>query len=366
MTKVSSTVHVDKVVKRFGNHTALHETSLTIERGTFMALLGPSGCGKSTLLNMIAGFLTPSAGDIFFDSTKVTETPPYRRRVGMVFQNYALFPHMTVFENLAYGLKMQKASRATVESEVHRILDVIKLSQFADRYPRQLSGGQQQRVAIGRAVIINPHVLLLDEPLSALDKNLRANMQVEIKDIQSRLGITTVFVTHDQGEALSLADSLAVMSEGHIRQLGKPTEIYERPADPFVASFLGDITRLKANVESRHRNDLRLAVDQGHLTLPKVKLKAANVGDICSVFIRPEHFFIVPEGEKAPINGKVSAYVYQGSHVDLYVRNASAESGVILLRLSDTSAAQRWPVGSQVGIGYQSDKVHVFSGETAL
>jgi spermidine/putrescine ABC transporter ATP-binding subunit len=366
MTKVSSTVHIDKVVKRFGTHTALHETSMTIESGTFMALLGPSGCGKSTLLNMIAGFLTPTHGNIYFDKTNVTDTPPYRRQVGMVFQNYALFPHMTVFENLAYGLKMQKVARATIESEVRRILDVIKLSQFADRYPRQLSGGQQQRVAIGRAVIINPHVLLLDEPLSALDKNLRANMQVEIKDIQSRLGITTVFVTHDQGEALSLADRLAVMSEGHVRQLDTPTTIYEQPADAFVAAFLGDVTRLEGKLESRSGNEARLTVDQGHVTVPANKIEQAKIGDACSVFIRPEHFHITPTVEEAPISGTVSVYVYQGSHVDLYVANDSAKDGSLLLRLSDVSAAQKWPVGSRIGIGYQPEKVHVFTGERAL
>ncbi len=363
MTKVSSTVRVDRVVKRFGAHTALHETTLTIESGSFMALLGPSGCGKSTLLNMIAGFLSPSSGSIYFDDVDVTQVPPYRRRVGMVFQNYALFPHMTVAQNLAYGLRMQRVARATIESEVRRILDVIKLDRFADRYPRQLSGGQQQRVAIGRAVIINPHVLLLDEPLSALDKNLRANMQVEIKDIQARLGITTVFVTHDQSEALSLADRLAVMSEGRVRQLATPTEIYERPANAFVESFLGDITRLDAVVDTHRGDEIRLKTEDGFVVVPKEKLAGSRPGDRCNVFIRPEDIFITPTVEEASITGRVQMYVYQGSHVDLYVANPSAREGTLLLRLSDTGAAQKWPVGSRIGIGYRAGKVHVFGEE---
>lgn len=358
--KASSSVHIQNVKKSFGAHTALHQTSLDIEQGTFMTLLGPSGCGKSTLLNIISGFISPTEGKIYLGSNDVTDVPPYQRRVGMVFQNYALFPHMTVAENLAYGLKMQRVARNEIASEVNRILDAIKLNGYNDRYPRQLSGGQQQRIAIGRAVIINPHVLLLDEPLSALDKNLRANMQVEIKSIQARLGITTVFVTHDQDEALSLSDRLAVMSEGRIRQTGTPSEIYDEPKDAFVASFLGDITQLEAEFIGQSGNEVKLEIQQGSFTLPVSKCPNGTKGALYDVFVRPEHFSIAPTLEEAPIVGEVAVHVYQGSHVDMYVKNSSANEGVILLRLADVSAPSSYPVGSKIGISYDASKVLVF------
>src|SRR5579871_890865 len=215
-------VQLDGVTKRFGDATALHEAWLKIAPSEFMTLLGPSGCGKTTLLNLVAGFLEADGGEIFIEGALVTATPAHRREIGMVFQNYALFPHMSVAGNIAYGLKTRGLPRAEIGRRVDEALALVKLDGFADRKPRQLSGGQQQRVALARALVIRPKVLLLDEPFSALDKNLRGSMQVELKQIQRNLGVTTIFVTHDQGEALSMSDRIAVMSAGRIRQVGAP------------------------------------------------------------------------------------------------------------------------------------------------
>ena len=210
------------MTKRFGKTVALHEVSLAVRRGEFMTLLGPSGCGKTTLLNLAAGFFSPDGGEILIDGERVNDMPTYKREIGMMFQNYALFPHMTVAGNVAYGLKVRHIAKAGNRPSRRRGAGAGQAHRFGDRKPRQLSGGQQQRVALARALVINPTVLLLDEPFSALDKNLRASMQVELRDIQRKLGVTTIFVTHDQSEALSLSDRLAVMSEGKIRQLGTP------------------------------------------------------------------------------------------------------------------------------------------------
>ena len=239
-------VRFSGVTKRFGEVTALHEISLPIRRGEFMTLLGPSGCGKTTVLNLAAGFFSPDGGEILIGGERVNDVPTYQRNIGMMFQNYALFPHMTVAANVGYGLKMRHLPKPEIKRRVTDALELVKLTGYEDRKPRQLSGGQQQRVALARALVINPQVLLLDEPFSALDKNLRTSMQVELREIQRKLGVTTIFVTHDQSEALNLSDHLAVMAEGRIRQLGTPEEIYHRPCERFVASFVGD-----ANVLAR-------------------------------------------------------------------------------------------------------------------
>ena len=223
-------VQLDGVTKRFGNVVALDNVSLLVRRGELMTLLGPSGCGKTTLLNVVAGFLLPDSGEIAIDGRRVTDVPPHRRESGIMFQNYALFPHMSVAANVGYGLRMRRVVKPEIARRVADALALMKLDGLEDRKPRQLSGGQQQRVALARALVIRPRVLLLDEPFSALDRNLRAAMQVEIKEIQRKLGVTTIFVTHDQSEALSLSDRIAVIAAGRIRQLGTPDEIL-LPAD---------------------------------------------------------------------------------------------------------------------------------------
>ena len=234
-----ATLELQGLTKRFGEFTAVDSMNLKAAEGEMIALLGGSGCGKTTTLRMIAGFTEPTAGQILVDGKNVSTIPPYRRNIGIFFQNYALFPHMTVFENVAFGLKLQKLPKNEIRERVEHMLALVKLTGMDKRYPRQLSGGQQQRVALARALVTRPSILLLDEPLSNLDAKLRVEMQVEIKRIQKELGITTIIVTHDHEEAVSLADRVIVMNAGHILQIGKPQEVFDRPASPFIADFMG-------------------------------------------------------------------------------------------------------------------------------
>src|SRR5215218_940304 len=236
------------VQKRFGEFSAVQDFNLVAEKGEFVSFLGPSGCGKTTTLRMIAGFEQPSAGTITVDGTDITHRPPNRRNVGMVFQSYALFPNMTVADNIGFGLRVRKRPKDQIRKRVGELLELINLPDKGGRYPYQLSGGQQQRVALARALAIEPEVLLLDEPLSALDAKIRVALRKEIRAIQRQLGITTVYVTHDQGEAMSLSDRVVVMSEGRIEQIGPPPQIYNFPATPFVASFVGTLNLLPARV----------------------------------------------------------------------------------------------------------------------
>jgi ABC-type Fe3+/spermidine/putrescine transport system ATPase subunit len=227
------------IIKRFGTLEAVSRVSLEIQDGELFTLLGPSGCGKTTILRLIGGFHAPNQGEVYFGERRVTPIPPYERNIGMVFQNYALWPHMTIFDNVAYGLKLKKLAGREIESKVHHALGLVNLKGLEKRYPGQLSGGQQQRVALARALVLNPDVLLLDEPLSNLDAKIRIQVRAEIRKLQKELAITTIYVTHDQEEALTLSDRIAVLNHGQLQQLGSPLELYERPANPFVADFIG-------------------------------------------------------------------------------------------------------------------------------
>ena len=243
-----SKLTIEHLAKSFGNTPVVRDLNFTVEQGEMVALLGPSGCGKSTTLRMIAGFETPSSGRIRFGETDVTSLPPYRRDVGMVFQSYALFPHMSVASNVGFGLEMRKFGRADRDKRIRNALEMVRLEHLADRMPRQLSGGQQQRVALARALAVNPALLLLDEPLSNLDAKLRGEVQHEIRELQQRLGLTTVIVTHDQEEALTMADRMAVMEGGVLRQIGSPRSLYERPENVFVAGFVGRCNLIEGKV----------------------------------------------------------------------------------------------------------------------
>src|SRR5262245_40577546 len=253
-----------------------------------MTLLGPSGCGKTTLLNLVAGFLMPDSGEIAIDGRRITAVPAYRREIGIMFQNYALFPHMNVAGNVGYGLRMRRIPKPEMARRIADALALVKLVGLEDRKPRQLSGGQQQRVALARALVIRPKVLLLDEPFSALDRNLRASMQVELKEIQRKLGVTTIFVTHDQSEALSLSDRIAVVAEGRIRQLGTPDEIYRQPIDRFVASFVGDVNVLRARLERIDGALATVALGAARVVVPSRTLQGGLVGSMVDLFVRPE------------------------------------------------------------------------------
>jgi len=282
--------------KRYGGVTAVDDISLTVEHGEIVSLLGPSGCGKTTTLNMLAGFLAPDEGAILVDGKPVHDLPPERRNTGMVFQNYALFPHLTVARNVAFGLEMRKVPRGDMESRIKRAIELARLSGFEERFPRELSGGQQQRVALARALVVEPSLLLLDEPLSNLDAALREEMRFEIREIQRRVGITTVFVTHDQTEAMAISSRLAVMNRGRIVQAGTPEEIYRAPADAFVARFIGQANLLPAKVVERIGD--AAIVELGDGSRARIaNAGTATTGQDVSIVVRPEDMLVTAPRE---------------------------------------------------------------------
>jgi spermidine/putrescine ABC transporter ATP-binding subunit len=353
-------VKLSSVSKSFGAVTALKRTSLGIRQGELMTLLGPSGCGKTTLLNIVAGFLSPDEGSVEIVNERMNGVPAFQRQIGMMFQNYALFPHMTVEANVGYGLKMRNLPTAEIAQRVSEALVLVKLTGFESRRPSQLSGGQQQRVALARALVIHPKVLLLDEPFSALDKSLRAAMQIEVKEIQRKLGLTTVFVTHDQSEALSLSDRLAVMSEGEIRQAGTPQEIYTSPADRFVASFIGDVNVIPARVESLHGGHALVSAGQASVRVPLQHLGRVVFGSPVDLFVRPEQLRLADAGEEGMLSGHVHAQIYQGGHTDVLVDVRILEQGPIRIRLAGLAEAARWPAGTPVGVVLASEGAVAF------
>jgi spermidine/putrescine ABC transporter ATP-binding subunit len=349
-TRENAAVTFDGVSKHFGDVKALDGVSLAIPRGEFMTLLGPSGCGKTTLLKLAAGFLAPDSGSVAIDGKCVNDVPTYKREIGMMFQNYALFPHMSVAENIAYGLKTRRVPRQEIRRRVTEALALVKLTGMEDRKPRQLSGGQQQRVALARALVINPTVLLLDEPFSALDKNLRASMQIELREIQRKLGLTTIFVTHDQSEALSLSDRMAVMSEGKIRQLGTPTEVYRWPADRFVASFVGDTNCLRGELLHVAGLEAVIALGAAHIKVWSEHLSGAGPSAPVDLFVRPERLRIGAPGEPGTMAGQIVAQTYHGGHIDLQVACRACSDGLLLARSVGDQAMTNWPPGTEVGI----------------
>lgn len=302
-------VRFDNVEKRFGALVALHKLDLNVDQGVFFSLLGPSGCGKTTTLRLIAGFEQPTQGDIYIRQKRVTGLPAYKRNFGMVFQNFALFPHLTVFENIAFGLKMRHVDSSSIKNKVLKVLDLVSLGGYGDRYPSQLSGGQQQRVALARAIVFEPDVLLLDEPLSALDKMLREQMQVELRQLQRRLGTTTVFVTHDQEEALTMSDQVAVMKDGQIQQTGAPRDIYERPATEFVATFLGASNILEGAIQSRDGDRIVVDVAGTLLTIDPGPSGPRPNGQRIKLALRPEKIRLSPSGV---LRARLKEAIYRG------------------------------------------------------
>jgi len=316
-------VKLVNVTKRFGRVVAVNKVTLAVEHGEFFTLLGPSGCGKTTTLRVIAGLEYADEGRIIFDNTDVTNLPPYKRGTGMVFQNYALWPHMTVFDNIAYGLKIKKLPKDEVRRRVREVLDLIKLTGMERRYPTQLSGGQQQRVALARALVIEPKVLLLDEPLSNLDAKLRVEMREEIQRIQRKLGITAIYVTHDQEEAMVISDRIAILNQGTVMQIGTPQELYKRPRNLFVATFLGRYTLVEGLVKEvspeglvmLHTPSIKLL---GIVTAQEFRLRE---GDKAIAIIRPHAFkFYKPRTESSPINGVIEWVSYLGPYYEARLR----------------------------------------------
>jgi putative spermidine/putrescine transport system ATP-binding protein len=320
------------IQKRFGDVAAVEDFNLAAERGEFVSFLGPSGCGKTTTLRMIAGFEQPSDGTIVVDGTDITHRPPNRRNVGMVFQSYALFPNMTVADNIGFGLKVRKTPKDQIRKKVGELLGIINLPDKGDRYPYQLSGGQQQRVALARALAIEPQVLLLDEPLSALDAKIRIVLRKEIRSIQRQLGITTVYVTHDQEEALSLSDRVVVMSEGRIEQIGTPAEIYNFPATPFVASFVGTLNLIAARVVEAGTGRLSAEGQEVRAARP---ITEARDGGIVTLALRPESIELGEGGGANRLRGTVEDVSFLGSIVRTRVRLGDSDTTVSLDTFND-------------------------------
>jgi spermidine/putrescine transport system ATP-binding protein len=318
-------VQLVDLVKRFGEFTAVDGINLDMPPGEFFSLLGPSGCGKTTTLRMIAGFERPTEGQILLDGADMAHTPPHKRDVNTVFQNYALFPHLTVEENVGFGLKYQKASKEETRSRVGKALELVQMPQFATRRPNQLSGGQQQRVALARALILNPKVLLLDEPLGALDAKLRKRLQLELKALQEEVGITFIYVTHDQEEALTMSDRIAVMSQGRVEQVGAPKDIYENPATAYVADFLGVSNLMDADATGHVPNGC--GVKLGDFSLVAGQGESGLVG-ACKVTIRPERIDIEPQGTTGEnrVPGIVERVVYVGATLQVILHLASGET----------------------------------------
>jgi putative spermidine/putrescine transport system ATP-binding protein len=346
-------LEIDDLAKRYGDAYAVRDVSLSVADGEFVVLLGPSGCGKTTTLRMIAGFIEPSAGRVRLGGADVTVLPPWKRNAGMVFQSYALFPHLTVLENIAFGLEMRKLPRAEIDRRVEEVLALVQLGAYGGRLPRQLSGGQQQRVALARALAIRPDVLLLDEPLSNLDAKLRQEVRVEIRELQRQLGLTTVMVTHDQEEALTMADRLVVMNEGAVRQVGTQRDLYERPADRFVAGFVGRNTFLAGAVEApgRFRTD-------GGLVLACV----APGGGRGVLALRPERLQLAASPLPALDNGlpgTVEFVSYLGALIDIHVRLSPADR--LVIQIANREGGFAPDVGQSVHVGWSASAGLVFT-----
>jgi len=355
-------VKLNEIVKRFGTVTAADHVTLAIESGQFFTLLGPSGCGKTTILRIIAGLEIPDSGQVFFDSREVTWTPPYERGTGMVFQNYALWPHMKVFENVAYGLRVRKAKSDDLKKRVNSVLDLVQLEGLEDRFPTQLSGGQQQRVALARALVIEPKVLLLDEPLSNLDARLRIEMREELKNIQKKLGITAIYVTHDQEEALVLSDRLAIVNKGAVYQTGTPHEIYSAPNSLFVATFIGRCTLFPGTVQSVAGKYLTVAADNG-MTIIGVRSESSremSTGERAICVIRPENFQVeTPREAHNTLDGKVKFSGYYGSRVEV----AGDFSGVEFVANLESSSKPK--VGESFRLYAETEDVTIIPEEKA-
>jgi len=356
-------VKLVNVTKRFGEVIAVNKVSLEVREGELFTFLGPSGCGKTTTLRLIAGFYKPDEGEIYFDDELVNDIPPYKRNTGMVFQNYALWPHMNVFDNIAYGLKLRNMPPPQIIKKVKEVIELIGLKGKESRFPSQLSGGEQQRVALARALVIQPKVLLLDEPLSNLDAKLRLKMRSEIRRLQKRLGITTIYVTHDQEEALSISDRIAVMNKGEVLQIGTPLEIYEKPKDIFIADFIGTTNFIPCVVKEVDANNKKMEIGIEDTTLIiNEYLDGVSIGDELICAIRPESIELYEPDKLSKdvprLLGKISLVTFLGKTIRLDIEtDGGNEIKVDLTR----KVGQRLPKeGERVAIVINPDTIRVF------
>jgi spermidine/putrescine transport system ATP-binding protein len=357
---------LERVRKEFGDFVAVEEADFSIARGEFFSLLGPSGCGKTTLLKMIAGFEQPTAGQVLLEGEDVSRVPPHARNVNTVFQQYALFPHMSVFDNVAFGLRAKKVPAAETRRRALEMLDVVRLGEFARRRPSQLSGGQQQRVALARALVNLPSALLLDEPLAALDLKLREAMQIELKRIQREVGITFIFVTHDQGEALTMSDRIAVMSRGRVEQIGTPEEIYSAPASIFVAGFIGSANLLPGTLEAADDGRLQVRLDTGVLVDVGGPTEAF-VGDPVTVMLRPERLSATSNGDTddgRSVSGRIRQVIYQGAELRLLVDLDDGTEVVATIEADE----ERPPLeaGAPISLRWAPDAPYLLRGRSAI
>lgn len=352
----SSKLELRNVAKAYGTVRAVDDVSLSVAKGELVALLGPSGCGKTTTLRMVAGFVEPTEGDVFIGGKRVTNLPPYKRDTGMVFQSYALFPHLSVAQNIAFGLKRRGVARAEITERVGRMVDLMRLTGLSDRLPAQLSGGQQQRVAVARALVINPEVVLLDEPFSNLDAQLRESTRVEMRRIQNELQLTTMFVTHDQSEAMAVADRVAVMNQGRLVQIDTPEGIYARPRNRFVASFVGHANIVKARALGPHEEGTLMQADGFTLTVP------GRIDGEKLIVLRPEAISLASAGPSGPnsVIGSVESTSFLGSALRLTLR---VGGGVLNVQIAGAGAS-RFSPGTQVKASWPSSALWVLEDPT--
>mgnify|MGYP001474973300 FL=1 len=346
-------VRFDKVDKSYdGKVLVVKDLNLDIAEGEFITMLGPSGSGKTTCLMMLAGFETPTNGEIYLDKNPISNIPPHKRGIGMVFQNYALFPHMTVYENLAFPLRVRKVSKEDTDKKIDKALSMVSLTGFENRMPGQLSGGQQQRVAVARALVFDPAVVLMDEPLGALDKNLRESMQYEIKHIHESIGVTVVYVTHDQGEALTMSNRIAVFNDGKVQQLSSPDKLYEEPVNSFVAEFIGENNRFSGQVTDVSKDKCKVKLDDGSEILAN-PIVVKSSGEKTIVSLRPERALInTKEKMENNFKGKIEEVIYHGDHTRVRLNLLGNKD--FILKVPNSSANMDIKLGNQINVSWNS------------
>lgn len=350
-------IKISHALKQYGNNVIIPDLSVVIEEGEFFTLLGPSGCGKTTLLRMIAGFNTIEGGDFYFNDQKINDLAPEKRNIGMVFQNYAIFPHLTVKKNVAFGLQNRKLPKDQIEERTQKFLGLMKIEEYQDRLPERLSGGQQQRVALARALAIEPSVLLMDEPLSNLDAKLRVEMREVIKEIQNKLGITTVYVTHDQEEAMAVSDRIAVMNQGVIQQIGTPKNLYQRPSNLFVATFIGRTNVLKVEASLKADGQRGITFSDGYYVTMDSMVRGAEDKTPLTVSIRPEEFEIVPEDQEG-IGATVEYSTFLGLNTHYFVNLDSGERVEIIQESRIDDILDK---GSRIRLQVKKEKINLFT-----